>query len=70
MKERKLTLYSYGKRVSETEVEDRSVNRPQYCLEDFTEEEIAYLREELKDVIEAYRKAPLVDFRLLAKLCS
>lgn len=68
--ERKLILYTKGKKVREVEIEDRSVNKPQYALEDFTEEEIAYLKEELKDVIEAYRKAPLVDFKLLARLCS
>lgn len=68
--ERKLTLYSYGKRVKEMEVEDRSCPKAQYCLEDFTEEEIAYLKEVFKEEIEAYRKNPLLDFRLLARLVS
>lgn len=68
--ERKLTLYSYGKKEYETNIPDRSCPKAQYALEDFTEEEIAYLKEVFKEEIEAYRKNPLLDFGLLARLVS
>lgn len=68
--ERKLTLYCYGKKECETNIPDRSSPRAQYALEDFTEEEIAYLKEVFKEEIEVYRKNPLLDFRLLARLVS
>ena len=68
--ERKLTLYSYGKKECEKNIPDRSCPKAQYALEDFTEEEIAYLKEVFKEEIEAYRKNPLLDFALLARLVS
>ena len=68
--ERKLILYSYGKKECETNIPDRSCPKAQYALEDFTEEEIAYLKEVFKEEIEAYRKNPLLDFALLARLVS
>lgn len=68
--ERKLTFYCYGKKKGERNLEDRSRAKPQYCLEDFTDEEIEELKVLLSEEIEAYKKAPLIDFRLLARLCS
>lgn len=68
--ERKLTLYSYGEKKCEMKIPDNSFAKPQYALEDFTEEEIAYLKEVFKEEIEAYRKNPLLDFALLARLVS
>ena len=70
MRERTLILYSYGKKEREISISDNSTPKPQYALEDFTEEEIAYLKEVFKEEIEAYRKNPLLDFRLLAMLVS